>query len=347
MSINTRLRERTNIQQLCPDIWLEVLQFLNASEIVQSLVRVTNAVDEVLFGNKYRYLYRELILDAQTYAFLRAIGFDRVLSIHLHQGCDLNMMQNFTRIRSLKINGEYQWTLSLLRNLTQIDMELKRLCITIPSVGLLRYLLPCIAVFLSLRRLEVYSEQLEEKMNTDGFLLEKTYLQQFVLHSYSPINWRHLICMKEFLHDIRFLDITLSDWNEECFGGYIFPRIQHIHLRLLEVPFNTVVRIVSTIPTLRKIKLSGLVDSAGYIINHQWLTLFVLTPSVMTITINLTIQEGLDHFHDEAIRKSVREINLHLHSTEDDVDYCTDEKNDQHWWSLFGTINRHTLRMFS
>jgi hypothetical protein len=67
----------------------------------------------------------------------------------------------------------------------------------------------------------------------------------------------------------------------------------------------------------------------------------------MTITINLTIQEGLDHFQDEAIRKSLREINLHLHSTQDDADYCTDEKNHQHWWSLFGTINRHTLRMFS
>ena len=108
MSINTRLRERTNVQQLCSDIWLEVLQFLNDSEVVQSLVRVTDAVDEVLFGNKYHYLYRELILDAQTHAFLSAIGFDRVLSIHLHQGCALNMIQNLTRIRSLKINGEYQ-----------------------------------------------------------------------------------------------------------------------------------------------------------------------------------------------------------------------------------------------
>jgi hypothetical protein len=169
MSINTRLSERTNIEQLCSDIWLEVLQFLNASEIVQSLVRVTGAVDEVLFGNRYRYLFRELILNAPTPAFFSAIGFDRVLSIHLHQGCALNMVQNFTRIRSLKINGEYQWTLSLLRNITQTEMELKRLCITIPSIGSLRYLLPYIAAFLSLRRLEVYSEQLEEKMNTVGF----------------------------------------------------------------------------------------------------------------------------------------------------------------------------------
>ena len=235
----------------------------------KSLVRVTDAVDELLFGNDHRYLFRELILNAQSHAFSSAMGFDRVLSIHLHQGCALNMIENFTRIRSLKIHGEYHWTLSLLRKITQVEMELKMLCVTMPSVGLFQFLLPYMAAFLSLRRLEAYSEQLEEKMNTDGFLLEKTYIQQFVLHSYSLINWRHLIYMKEFLHNIRFLDITLSDWNEEGFGGDTLFRLQHIHFRLLEIPLNTVMRIVSTIPALRKIKLTGLVDSAGYIINHE------------------------------------------------------------------------------
>jgi hypothetical protein len=96
-------------------------------------------------------------------------------------------------------------------------------------------------------------------------------------------------------------------------------------------------------PALEKLKLSGLIDSEGYVVNHKWIDLFQSCCSLAAVNVDVSLKSDKHCFSNEMIQISLREINLDLRSTDDDEDYYLSEINQNRCWKLSGIIMRHHI----
>ncbi|CAF4124306.1 unnamed protein product, partial [Adineta steineri] len=186
---------RTTIDQLYPDIWLQVFEYFNALELCFSLMHITKQADDVLFNINHRFRLRELVLDTHVRILPEELLLNHVISLELHQNSHLDNIQQCLELRSLKLIGHPQWIISILRKISQVNSKLEQLSLVVPGIGLLHNLFASIAPLLSLRRLEIYGDQLEERIKNGTSFLTQTKIERFILHSCSPMSWNDLSSM--------------------------------------------------------------------------------------------------------------------------------------------------------
>jgi hypothetical protein len=185
------------------------------------------------------------------------------------------------------------------------------------------------------------TSQIGERIRTVALPLPPTKIEQFVLHSCSPIGWDDLSYMLPGLSNVCLLDISLFHRSERSFRSFIFQKLRSIRLTLLEVSFKWIIQLVATMPSLVILKLNGLVDSEGFAIDHKWLHLLELAPSLVKVIVNVSLEEDTNSFCSDKIHAALREINLNLTCIEDDGDCYLSERNQQRWWDLTGMLIKH------
>ena len=330
---------RMTIEQLYPDIWHQIFEYFNPIELFHSLVHLTVAVDEVLFNRNHRFRLRRLVVDANVETLPRKLPLRRIISLELHQEGRLDIIGQCLKVRSLKLVGQAEWVIHLLRKVSYIDMKLEQLVLVVPGIGSLYDLLASVALLSSLRRLAIYANELEEKIKTGALSLTQTKIENFTLHSCSSISWNDLSHMASVLSNIRFLDITLFHNNKDSSCWFTFPKLRYICLTLLEVPFQWIIHLVKTMPSLVKLKLNGIINSEGYVINDKWHNLFNSCSSLDSVTVNVSLERDNSFFDVDMVRAILGEINLNLICIDDDCDYYYSDKRNQHrWWNLSGII---------
>ena len=334
---------RTTIDQLYPDIWQEVFEYFNAIELFNSLVHVTNAADEVLFIRNHHFRLRGLVVDVYLQTLPEKLRLSQIVSLELHEKSCLDIIYHCLQVRSLKLIGQPEWIICLLTKLSYTSMQLERLTLVVSGIGSLHDLLASTVPLLALHRLEIDANELEERIKTGILFPIQTKIEQFILQTCSSINWGDLSYMLSSLSNIRFLDITLSHYSKSSFSTFIFPKLRYVHLKLVEVSFEWIIQLVTTTPSLVKLKLSGLVDGEGFVVNHKWLSLFKLCSSLNAVIVSVSLEEGTDSFRSHMIQTALREINLHLRCIDDDQDYYLIGGDQQRWWNLSGMIIRQSV----
>lgn len=329
---------RTTIDQLYADIWQQIFEYFNAIELFFSLIHITMEADNVLLNRNSHLFLRRLVLDVQVRTLPENLFLDRVISVQLHQENCLNNIQQCLKLRSLKLVGDSEWIICLLEKISHVNMKLEQLMLVVPGIGLLHNLLASISPLLSLRRLEICGDELEEKIKHGTSFLSQTKIEQFILHSCSSVRWNDLLCMLPAMSNIRFLDITLHCLDKNSFCSFIFPKLRSVSLMLLEIPFDCIIQLVTTTPALAKLKLNGLVDAEGFVINNRWLYLFEFCPSLFKVIVSLSLESGINSSYNELIQTDLHEINLNLKCINDECEYYLDETDQHRWWNLSGTI---------
>jgi hypothetical protein len=329
---------RTTIHQLYPDIWQQIFEYFNATELFFSLLHITREADDVLFNKNHHLLLRGLVLDVHVRTLPEKALLSQVISLELHQNNHLNNIQQFLELRSLKLIGQPKWIICLLRKISHINLKLEQLTLMVPGIGLLHNLLAAIPQLLSLRRLEIYGNELDERIKSSTSFLAPTNIEQFILRSCSAISWDDLSYMLPSLSNIRFLDITLFRLNKNSLCSFIFPKLCSASLILLEMPYECIIQLVATMPSLVKLKLKGFVDADGFVINSKWHTLFEFCSSLVKVTVNVSLEQDTNSYYNELDQAALREINLDLRCTDDDCEYYSDGRDQQRWWNLSGVI---------
>ncbi|CAF1202305.1 unnamed protein product [Adineta ricciae] len=331
---------RTSIAHLYSDIWRHIFEYFNALELLFSLVHITEAADDVLFNEGYHLRLRGLIIDDSIRALPKELLLSQVISLELHQKGCFERSEHCSELRSLKVIGQSEWTISLLKKVSHTNVKLEQLVLVVPGVGPLYDLLECITPLISLRRLSIVADQSDEKIKPHVLPMIQTNIKRFSLHSCSSINWNELSHMLPFLSNVCFLDITISHDNKDSVSWFSFPKVSYMSLRILEVPFECLSAIIKTVPSLVKLKLSGLVNIEGFVVNHRWLDLFDFCPSLNIVTVNLSMERDTSFFPIDTVQTSLREVNLNLSCMDDDCDYYSDTRYQHRWWTLSGIISR-------
>lgn len=335
---------RTTICQLYPDIWQQIFEYFHAIELFFSLMHITKEADEVLFNINHHLYLRGLVLDANVRTLPEKILFRQVISLELHQNNLFSSFQQCLELRSLKLIGHPKWIISRLREISQVNLKLEQLTLIVPGISLLHNLLESISKLLSLRRLEIYGDELEEKINSSTSFLAETNIEQFILHSSTSLSWSDLSYMLPVLSNIYFLDIALFRLNKISVCSFIFPKLRSVSLILLEIPFECIIQLVTTMPSLVKLKLNGLVDADGYVIDNKWLSLFEFCSSLNRIIVNVSLEQDSIYYYDELVQEVLRRINLDLSLIDNDFENYLNVQNQHRWWNLSGRVvkqNRH------
>jgi hypothetical protein len=294
----------------------------------------------VIFNRNHHLPLRKLIIDASVESLPKQLSLSQVISLELHQESRLDIIEQSLEVRSLKLTGQHEWVIRLLRRVSYVNMKLEQLILDIPGIGSLYDLLASITSLVSLRRLVISANQSEEKIKRDAQSVAPTKIEYFSLHSCSSMSWNELSYIFPALSDIRALDITLLYDNKNSFSWFTFPKLRYICLRLLEVPFEWIVQFVKTMPSLVKLKLNGLIDAEGYIFNYRWVNLFESCSSLQTVIVNVSLERDNNYFCFEMIQTALRKINLNLMCIDDDYEYYSDGRNQHRWWTLSGIITR-------
>lgn len=330
---------RTTIEQLYPDIWHQIFEYFNPIELFHGLVHLTDAADEVLFNRNQRFCLRRLVIDANVGTLPRQLPLRRIISLELHQKSRFDVFGQCLEVRSLKLVGQAEWIIHRLRKVSYINMKLEQLILVVPGIGSLYDLLASVALVFSLRRLEIYADQSEERIKTGALSVTPTKIETLTLHSCSSVSWNDLSHIAPVLSNIRFLDITLFHNNKDSLCWFTFPKLRYTNLTLFEVPFEWIIQLVKALSSLVKLKLNGLINCEGYVINHKWLNLFDSCSSLESVTVNVSLERDTSFFDVDMVRAILGEINLNLICIDDDCDYYYSDKRNQHrWWNLSGII---------
>ncbi|CAF1281051.1 unnamed protein product [Adineta steineri] len=337
---------RTTIDRLYPDIWLQVFEYFNAQELCFSLIHITKQADDVLFNINHRFCLRGLVLDTHVQILPEQLLLRQVISLEVHQNNHLDNIQQCLELRSLKLIGHPEWIISILGKISHANSKHEQLTLVIPGIGLLHNLFASISSLLSLRRLEIYGDQLEERIKSGTSFLAQTKIEQFILHSCSPMSWNDLSSMLPGLFNIRFLDITLIHLSKNSLCSFVFPKLRSVSLILLEVPFDCIIQLATTMPSLVKLKINGLVDAEGFVVNNKWLNLLESCSSLIKVTVSLSLEQGTNCYYNELIQTALHGLNLNLRYIDDDYEYDLDRDNQFRWWNLSGVMIKKGGHMF-
>jgi hypothetical protein len=329
---------KTTLEELCPDIWQQIFEYFDPIELFYSLVHVTIAADEVLFDRNHHVHLRRLVVNAYVKILPEKLSLNQIISLELYQESCLDIIEQCSKVRSLKLTGHPPWVISQLRKISSSNMKLEQLVLVVPGIGFLYDLLESIASLFSLRRLSIHANESEEKIKTRILSVTPTKIEHFSLHACSSMRWNELVHMLPVLSNICFLDLTLFHDNKDSFCWFTFPKLRYICLTLLEVSFECIIQIVKTMPSLVKLKLNGLIDAEGFVINNRWCELFESCFSLTKVIVNLSLEKDTNYFCIDTIQTSLCEVNLNLTCIEDDCDYYSDGRNQQRWWTLSGII---------
>ena len=331
-----------SVHDLCSDVWYQIFQFFEITELFIMFEHITGAIDDVLYDESNHFLLRGLTLDINVTNLPKQIPLNRIISLTLHETCSLQIIGHCSELRSLKLIGTTEYIVSMTRKISQKNTKLEQLSVIIPTVGFLSELLTSVSPIISLRRLEICADDLVENGGVYTFCLSSSKIEQLILQSSSTINWNDLSCVLPYLINIRLLSISLIDRNQKSFPSFNFQNLRTLSLGLLEVPFNWIVQLVATIPCLDKLKLSGLIDDEGFVINQKWIHLFEAVPTLVQIFVNVFFEQGRESYHYENIQVTLRALNLNLMCNNDESG-CYSYYEQQRWWSLKGIVSREQI----
>lgn len=332
---------KTTLQDLYPDIWHDIFDYFNPVEIFYSFLHVTTAADEVLFNRSQHLRLRRLVLTACVTSLPDEILFNQIISLELHQESYLHNIEKFIGVRELKLVGQAEWIICLLRKMSYVHKKVEHLVLVIPGINPLFDILECITHLLSLRRLGIYANELEEKIRRRTLCVKHPQTEYFSLHSCSHIRWNDLPYILSVLSNINSLDITLFTDRRDSFTSFTFSKVRYMCLTLIEVPFDYLIQLMNTMPSLVKLKLKGLIDAEGFVINDKWLCLLESCCTLDTIIVNLSLERDRNFFCIDTIQTNLRKLNLRLKCIDDDYDCYLNGRQQYRWWNLTGIIIRY------
>ncbi|CAF2623647.1 unnamed protein product [Rotaria sp. Silwood2] len=186
----------------------------------------------------------------------------------------------------------------------------------------------------SLRRLEIHIDEIVESRQVSTLITIPSEIEQFIFDSGSTISWNDFSGEMSNFSRIRFLSIGLLDHNQKPIPARILQNVRTLSLGLLEVPFNWIIQLVATASCLVKLKLTGLVDADGFVINQRWIRLFELASTLLRVFVNVSLEQSDESYHCEKIQASLCALNLSLICNGDDNDcnlyYGTTENKHFH-----------------
>jgi hypothetical protein len=159
---------RTTIDDLYVDIWLQIFEYFNATELFTSFTHVTRTVGEVLFNRNRHFRIRRFVVDVHMTSLPEKLPLNQVISLELHQESSVDIITQCLELRSLKLIGQSDWVMHLLEKVSYVNMRLEKLILVVPGVGLLYDMFSYISSILSLRRLEIHANDFEEKLKTSS-----------------------------------------------------------------------------------------------------------------------------------------------------------------------------------
>lgn len=330
---------------MCFDVWLEIFDYFEAIELFVTFAGVTNAADELLLKNNNHFYSRGLVLDADLKYLPDRIPLARVISLTLHQECSFQPVNQFSKLRSLKLIGMAKWISYIIKGIAYREIKLEQLIAVTPKIESLSEFLSMISSIVYLRRLEICVDQLEKKDVINKLALVPSQIEQFILNSSSTIDCSSLFYVLSHFSNIRFLDIALIDRHQKMIPFFVAQNLRTLSLSLLEVPFVWIVHLLEMLNTVIKLKLTGLVHDEDFIINEKWCHLFKLAPFLARIFVNVSLEQdkGFDYY--ERARTQLRILNLELTCNDDTDDGYLYYGNKNRWWSLQGAIIKSQLLM--
>lgn len=329
----------TKLYHLCPDIWCELFQYFKAIELYVTFTNITNAANEVLFNRKYHIQLRGLVIDGYCIENLsKHFQFDQVISLTIKNTTNFDIIKQCSQLLSLKLIGDSKWIILQVKKCFHINTKLEQLVIVMPEIKCLYELLECILPIDSLRRLEIRVDQLEEKVKPSVLFKIPSKIEQFILHSSSPINWSDLKYLQSGLVHIRLLEISLLHGCKKVLSPLILPCLRSLRIILLEVSFECIIEIVTIMPNLVKLRLNGLVDDENFLMNQKWIHLLESTPCLTNVAVNLSFQKSASSCCPEELQVTLRDIHLNLTWNHDDCSYYSNSRNEDCWWQLVGVI---------
>lgn len=334
----------TTIDRLYFDIWEQIFQYFNAHELLFSFPNITQAIDEVLTLSKSRFLFRGLVVDVFVRMLPEKLRLNQLSSLELHQSSSLDIIEECTALRSLKLVGDSEWIILILGKILRSHIEIEQLVVTTPSVGSLDKIFTSIALISSLNRLEIYANELEERVEMSRLKVNQTNIRRFTLHTCPSMSWNDVPFMLPALTNVHSLDISLS--QQDTIGiDFTFPNLRYVRLLLHESSFESISKILLTIPYLKKLQLDGLVDDEEFVFSPKWISLFNTCFYLNVVIVRLSFQGNRYIFRQETIQTALHQINLNLKCIDDDSDFFETE-NDQHrWWILSGMIIKHSTSL--
>ena len=218
------------------------------------------------------------------------------------------------------------------------NVKVTHLTLETSTIKALSNLLSHILRSFSLHRLEIRTDVLENCESTGSLTMVENHIEQFVFDSCSINNRNRLLCMLSKFTGVRSLRMGLIERDPGIAPSLLFYRLHTLHLGLLEISFTWIVELLTTMPLLAKLKLSGLVDDQDFIAQSRWRSLFQSTLTLRQIFVNIHMQLAQLPYHSQEIQASLSALNLDLRCNDDDSSFDLDEGRAHRCWYLKGLI---------
>ncbi|CAF1314398.1 unnamed protein product [Adineta ricciae] len=333
----------TTVHHLCSDIWQRISEYFEVKELFNIFAHITSEADQILFGTSNHYQLRGLIMDNNVTDLPPTLNLICIVSLTLYDTCCFEIIQQCMEIRSLKLIGEAKWITSIIRQISQTFYKLEQLAIMISGIGSLLEVLIFVVSITSLRRLEICADHFMEHQNDFSPVMASSNLEQFIINSCNMIDWNDFSYVLPCFVDLHLLSVSLLDDQQKSIPSFNFQNLRSLNIGLREISFNWIVQLVATMPNLAKLKLNGLVNEDGFVINQRWAYLLKSTSSITHIFVNVFLQQDTCSYFSEAIKEKLSAFCLNLTSSDDDMDCSIADENVNRWWNLKGTIIKQGL----
>ena len=217
-----------------------------------------------------------------------------------------------------------------------------QLAIITPTVKSLSEILMVVLSIRSLHRLEIHTEEYTGDVEVFPLSTKTNNIEQFILDSSSTIDWNEFSHVLIGLIQSRYLNISLIDRHQQNLPSLFLHNLRTLSIGLLEPSFDYIIQLVTIAPCLKKLKITGLVDADGFVVNQRWICFFETAPSLSRIFVNVSLERNDESYHCEEIQAPLRALNLSLECDSDDTDYDMYYGSVNRWWSLKGLIIRQT-----
>lgn len=325
---------------MCSDIWLEIFEYFETVQLFTIFPRLTNVVNRLLLENNEHFYSRGFVLDVDFKTLSEQIPLHRIISLVFHEECRFKIIDQCSKLRSLKLIGGMLWIRSIVEEITHKEIKLEQLTIVTPRVESLRELLLTISSLMSLRRLEICPDELEQNDAINKLVVVPSQLEQFILSSSSTIDCANFSHMLSYFPNICLLNIGLIDPHSKTIPLFFLQNLRTLSLSLLETSFIWITHLMKMPNSVVKLKLTGLVHDEAFIINENWIYLFELTSLLVRIFVNLSLEQDKEFHYYEKFQTRLRTLNLQLTCTDNDADGCLYHGNGYRWWNLKGLITK-------
>ena len=325
---------------MCSDVWEQIFEYFEVIDLFTTFTSITVAADQVLCNENYGFVFRGFTLGTAIKEVPEWISVSRVVSMTLFKTALLNALEHCLELRSLKLIGETDWIRWIIKNIPQQNTKLNQLPIVTSAIKSLSELLIPILSISSLRRLEIYTDTMTENVKVSALAEIPNEIEQFIFDSGSTNDWNEFLqALSDFFY-IRLLSISLTNRNQKSIPSLVFSNLRTLCLGLLEVSFNWIIQLVASTTSLLKLKLTGLVDADGFVVNQRWNQLFESASTVLRIFVNLSLEQSDESYDGEKTQVPLCALNLTLVYDGDDAASSLYYGERNRWWFSRGIITK-------